>query len=146
MKATTEALSAVGTEYLRAWNSLYDEEAAGRADVCRGGNMFIASGRTFREYSEWLFDVLARVRKACGDKPDTDANMRRYCAFMGERLLSVYIQANALPCKGVPVRYKRWWLPLVRTMVRWMHINKDSHLYIQFRNHFGYSSQYHRTE
>ncbi len=132
--------------YYKAWNKLYDEKAAGRYNACRGGNMFITTGDVFHKYCTWLFDLLENMRDSIGDKPEVDRNMRRYCAFMGERLLSVYIEANNLPVLGVKVRFKKWWLPYVRAIVKTLNINRESKIYIFLSKRFGYHSQYSRKE
>lgn len=72
MTAAIIALTESGEKYINAWNRLFDEVARGRAAVNRGGNMFIADGKTFKEFCEWLFDVLGSVRKQVGDKPEVD--------------------------------------------------------------------------
>lgn len=138
MKALTKA----GERYIDAWNRLFDDVARGRGAVNRGGNMFIASGRTFKEYCLWLFTVLADLRQYVGDKPDVTPGWRRYCAYIGERLLSVYIEANKIPALGVPMRYKKWWLPYVRLIANTFNLNRESKLYTILRNRFGYKSQY----
>lgn len=128
------------------WNQLYDEEAAGRGEFCRGGNMFITTGATFNSYCSWLFDILADVRKIIGDSQNSDANMKRYCAFMGERLLSVFIKTYNIPVSSVEIRYKEWWLPYVRKVVKLLHINRNTNFYKFLKKKFGYSSQYGRKE
>ena len=107
--------------------------------------MFITSGRVFKDYCFWLFDILTKMRAMVGDKPDVGANMRRYCAFMGERLLSVYIEFYKLPVKGVSVRYKRWWLSYIRPIISVLRINRTSSIYLLFKKKYGYNSQYHNT-
>lgn len=128
------------------WNKLYDEEAAGRGNVCRGGNMFITTGHTFKSYCSWLFDILFELRKMVGDSPNSDANMKRYCAFMSERLLSVFIKTYKIHSLSVDIRYKEWWLPYVRKIVKYLHINRNSDFYKLMKMKFGYSSQYGRKE
>ena len=133
-----------GQDLYTTWNKLYDNEAAARKESCRGGNMFITTGAVFRDYCTWLFDILSEMRKIVGDRPNADANMRRYCAFMGERLLSVYIEYNRLPVKGVNVRYKEWWLSSTRFVINKLNVNKDSRLYSFLKQKFGYKSLYNR--
>ena len=126
----------------RAWRTLYDNEAASKGKTCRGGNMFITTGKVLNEYCEWLFSVLIEMRSIVGDKSETDAYMRRYCAFMGERLLSVYIEFNNIPAKGVRIRYKKWWLMIIRPVVNILHINQGSSLYLKLKKLGGYESSY----
>lgn len=131
-------------ELYTTWDKLYDDEAAAKGAFCRGGNMFITSGHVFKDYCSWLFDILTKMRAIVGDKPNTDANMRRYCAFMGERLLSVYIESHKLPVKEVPIRSK-WWLNYIRPIVKFLKINRNSSIYLFLRKRYGYNSQYHRA-
>ena len=91
VEAWTEALD---KKYLETYSQLFDSTARSIGNTCRGGNMFIAKGKTFKEYCEWLFEICKYVRTKVGDKTDSDANMKRYCAFCGERMLSVYIVAK----------------------------------------------------
>ena len=63
---------------------------------------------------------------------------------MGERLLSVYIEYNRLPVKGVNVRYKEWWLSSTRFVINKLNVNKDSRLYSFLKQKFGYKSLYNR--
>jgi len=142
VEAITSLLKEYWPAYYEVWNRQYDETAAGRYAVCRGGNMFITTGRIFHEYCTWVFDVLKMMRACIGGKNGNDANMHRYCAFMGERLLSVYIEVNQLSVMGVKIRYKKWWLPYARTIVRSLNINKKNRIYILLRKYLGYTSQY----
>lgn len=83
IQCLVEILKSKYPECYVAWNELYDEEAAGRGEVCRGANMFICKGATFNAYCAWLFEVLASYRVTVGESTYSDANMKRYCAFMG---------------------------------------------------------------
>lgn len=139
-------LEETGPEYIAAWHKLYDERAAGRGYVCRGGNMFICTESTFRDYAEWLFGVLAALRRRVGDKPQVEPNMRRYCAFIGERLLSVYIEAHHRPALGVDMRLARWWITYLGRIRRALHIDNASWLARNLSRPLGYRSQYGRTQ
>ena len=132
--AAVVALTESGEKYINAWNKLFDEVARGRAAVNRGGNMFITDGKTFNEFCAWIFEVLGSVRKQVGDKPEVEASWRRYCAYIGERLLSVYIEANQLPSLGVPMRFQKWWLPYVRAIANKFKLDRQSKLYIALSN------------
>lgn len=128
--------------YYKACDKLYDNEFASRYANCRGGNMLICNGDTFKLYCSWLFSVLKGVRIKVGDKPDADKYWKRYCAYMGERLLSVYIEANQLPNLGVDVRLKKWWIPYLAKVRKALHINKDNAVYQAIYNKLGYKSSY----
>lgn len=128
--------------YFSVWTELYDEDAAGRSEVCRASNMFITTYAEFELYCNWLFDILFKMRNALGDKPDADRNMRRYCAFMGERLLSVYLQTNNKSVLSVEMRYKKWWIPYLGKIRRLLNINKASKFYKFMKEKLGYKSSY----
>ena len=139
VKAWEEALD---KKHLEVYRHLFDSTARSLGETCRGGNMFIAKGKVFKDYCEWLFGICKHMRETIGDKTGSDANMKRYCAFCGERMLSVYIVANNLPNIGVNIRYKKWWLPYVRTVIKKLKINRTNFLYKYLRKYFGYNSQY----
>lgn len=144
VEAVINLLKENGKKQYEAWNKLYDNKAAAKAETCRGGNMFITSGAVFHDYCIWLFDILGRMRKVIGDKPDVDVNMRRYCAYMGERLLSVYIEYKGLSTYDAQIRYKKWWLTYLRPIINKYDINKNNAIYIFLKRIFGYNSQYNR--
>lgn len=129
-------------EYYRIWSEFYDEEAAGKGNVCRGANMFITTYAEYDEYCRWLFDILFKMRDIVGDKSETERNMRRYCAYMGERLLSVYLETNGKTVRSVKIKYKKWWLPYLRRIRDALGIDRKSRLYMMLRNKFGYRSSY----
>ena len=106
------------------------------------GNMMIRRGDALDAYCSWLFSLLAKVRTIVGDKPDSDAYWRRYCAFMGERLLSVYIEANHLPVLGVEERLKKWWIKPLGKIRRIFGISRSNKLFNNIYNRIGYRSSY----
>lgn len=128
--------------YYDSWFRLYDATAASLYDSCRGGNTFITTGRQFKLYCEWLFPIMSEMRCQIGDKLDSDAYWKRYCAYMGERLLSVYIEANGLPALGVKYQYKKWWIPILGKVRRMMGISKDAFVYKYLHSYLGYHSSY----
>lgn len=65
------------------------------------GNMFVASWKTFDQYSEWLFKILFETEKRVRLSPYD--YQRRVFGFMAERLLDVYCYHNQLRMKRVPV-------------------------------------------
>lgn len=140
--AWCHSLSTFGGHYIDAFHFLYDDKAEAKGEVCRGGNMFIANGITFKKYCEWLFGICNKVREEVGDKSNVEPNMRRYCAYCGERMLAVYIYANNLPALGIKRRYKKWWLPFIRSIVKFFNINRNSIVYKYLSKKYGYVSQY----
>ena len=83
------------TGYLEAWDAIYDETGASlggkKNSYCM--QMFYADKQSFLDYCDFLFRVLFQVREQIGDC-DRPAYHKRYCAFLGERLLSVYLLRN----------------------------------------------------
>lgn len=141
VSATVEVLKKNRIDY-EAWNRLYDEQAAGRSKSCYSCNMFIANGKEFKEFCCWLFPILAQMVEIVGDKPDVEPNLRRYCAFIGERLLSVYVEARKRPVLCVDKRIKEWWLEYFYPMLQLFHPNKENRFYRYLAKHFGSGSSY----
>lgn len=140
--AILEILQHKFKEEYRVWEILYDKEAASIGCTCRSANMFITSGRIFKDYCCWLFSILEEMRQKVGDKPSVDPYMRRYCAYMGERLLAVYIESRTIPVKGVSIKYKKWWIPILGKLRRAIGISRNSALYKILYDTFGVKSQY----
>ena len=124
------------------WNKLYDNKAEAKGKYCRGGNMFITSGKVFKEYCEWLFSLLNEMRHRIGDKPEVRSYMRRYCAFMGERLLSVYIESKEIPTLDVDLKLKKWWIPILGKIRKCIFISNKNWLYRFLDRKLGNKSQY----
>ena len=139
--ATVNALKRNPQDYV-AWCKHYDERAATRNPTCYGCNMFITTGKNFKEYCSWLFDILMEIRARVGEKPDVSPYLRRYCAFIGERLLTVYVEARNLPVFPVSKRIREWWIPLIYPIVQALHINRDSCFFKYFSKRMGSGSSY----
>lgn len=56
-------------------------------------NMIITSKEIFDEYSKWLFDILAPADKTFNYEGLSSYHQRK-CGFIGERLLSVWVEKN----------------------------------------------------
>lgn len=67
-------------------------------------NMMIASNKIFDEYAEWVFDVLSYV-EANYSIDRLDAYDKRIFGFISELLLDVWIDANHLDYRELPVVY-----------------------------------------
>lgn len=88
--------------YYQTWSRIYDQNGASRN--CNGAQLFITTYSEFNRYCDFLFGVLFKLRKKVGDS-SADRYYRRYCAFMGERLLSVYINTVEAKVKEYPLKY-----------------------------------------
>lgn len=64
-------------------------------------NMFIMPAERFKEYSEWLFNILFTVEQRV--TISSDPVQARVFGYMSERLLNVYIHHNKLKVKYVPI-------------------------------------------
>lgn len=89
--------AAVETVKRRTWVHIY--------------NMFIMKREIFDRYCQWLFDILFQVEAAV-DISAYNAYDSRVFGFLGERLLDVYLEANHIPYREVPVMFmeKQNWL------------------------------------
>ena len=65
-------------------------------------NMFIAREKTFNDYSQWLFDVLAKVEERTNVE-SYDPQRKRLYGYLSEVLLNVYIEKHNLKPKYVKV-------------------------------------------
>lgn len=128
-------------DYYLNWTKQYDSHGEAHDNVCMGGSMFITRYSDFRLYCEWLFDVLFKLRKQIGNSVENKYKAR-YCAYMAERLLSVYLATNKSIVKSVPMGYKRWWIPFCKKCVKILHLNKSSALYRNITTLIGYKSSY----
>lgn len=88
---------AVETAKRRTWVHIY--------------NMFIMKREILDDYCQWLFDILFQV-EARLDTSGYSAYDKRVFGFLGERLLDVYLEANGIPYREVPVMFmeKQNWL------------------------------------
>lgn len=88
---------AVETAKRRTWVHIY--------------NMFIMKRDVFDAYCQWLFDILFQV-EAQLDISSYSVYDKRVFGFLGERLLDVYLEANRIPYREVPVMFmeKQNWL------------------------------------
>lgn len=83
--------------YYIAWKNLYDKKghSLNNQANCSTSQMFITNGIEFDNYCNFLFGVLIKLNNKIGSVSRNSYD-KRYCAFMGERLLSVYITANKI--------------------------------------------------
>lgn len=76
---------------LESWDALYERNGASRSENCSNCETFYAGAKEFDAYCSFLFDVLFRVKERIGEV-DRPPYHKRYLAFLGERLLSVYLR------------------------------------------------------
>ena len=74
-------------------------------------NMFIMRREVLDGYCAWLFDVLGHVEESL-DTTGYSAYDKRVYGFISELLLDVYLEANGIPYREVPVMFmeKQNWL------------------------------------
>jgi hypothetical protein len=70
-------------EYLESYDFIMNGK------ILSAFNMFITREAIFKEYSEWLFNILFEVEKRI--IISEDSYQRRVFGFMGERLLNVFV-------------------------------------------------------
>ena len=67
-------------------------------------NMFLMKREVFDGYCQWLFDILFQVEKTL-DISAYSAYDKRVFGFLSERLLDVYLEANGIAYREVPVMF-----------------------------------------
>lgn len=74
-------------------------------------NMFIMKKDIFDSYCQWLFDILFEIERQV-DLSGYSQYDRRVFGFVSERLLDVYLEANGISYREVPVMFmeKQNWL------------------------------------
>lgn len=95
IKIIRDVIRSCYPNYYDAWIQLYDEDGSSKIENCSNCELFYLGQREFEAYCEFLFGVLFKVRSIIGDV-NRPPYHKRYCAFLGERLLSVYLLANKL--------------------------------------------------
>lgn len=81
---------AIDTMKKRTWTHIY--------------NMFLMKRDIFDGYCRWLFDILFQVERKL-DISRYSAYDRRVFGFVAERLLDVYLEANGISYKELPVMF-----------------------------------------
>ena len=100
-----EVLKKSYPDYYKSFQRLYNSDGSTlkNRNNCTG-QMFFTSGEQFKKYCDFLFAVLFDVFEKVG-KVDRPAYHKRYLAFLGERLLAVYLDCNSIPCIEVKSLY-----------------------------------------
>ena len=118
-------------KYYDAWKCLYDSEGSSKdgAMNCSTCEMFFTKRDEFYAYCEFLFGVLTDVKRIVGEV-DREPYHKRYLAFLGERLLSVYLLAESKKVQYIPINpYRK---PVDRILVKLInifHVNQNSGFY-----------------
>lgn len=128
-------------EYYITWLKIYRKD--GSSYACNNAQLFITTGKWFNKYCLFLFDVLKQMRQIIGNRTGSPYDVR-YCAFMGERLLTVFIITNNLKYKEYHIRYANKTINIGRKIARILHINKNSSFYIKLQKKYGAKSSYKR--
>ena len=67
-------------------------------------NMMIMKREIFDDYCTWLFDILSELENRLDISAYSDYNKRIY-GFISERLLDVFLEANRISYKELPVMF-----------------------------------------
>lgn len=95
---TREIIKEQQPEYLDSFDAVFT------GNRLHSFNMMITRWGIFDEYMRWLFPILFELEKR-SDFPKNDPYQKRLCAFMAERLQSVWMNHNELKIKELPVIY-----------------------------------------
>lgn len=82
--------AAVAAMKKRTWTHIY--------------NMFLMKREIFDGYCQWLFEILFEVERRL-DTSSYSQYDKRVFGFISERLLDVYLEANGIPYREVPVMF-----------------------------------------
>ncbi|MEE1296281.1 MAG: DUF4422 domain-containing protein [Bifidobacterium sp.] len=96
LEITRQVLQGRHPQYVAAFDSLMESHSL------TAYNMFVMDRERFDAYMSWLFDVLGEVERRT-DVKDYDSYNQRLYGFLSERLLNVWVNANALRAKRYPV-------------------------------------------
>ena len=102
-KIFVEVINDMYPEYYDYFKKIYGEY--GESDCCNTLNMYITTVEEFDKYCEFLFDILAEIRRRIGDNEKHKYD-QRYCAFFAERILTWYLLVNKKRIKEVKVKRK----------------------------------------
>ena len=81
-------------DYYVYWKETYNLDGSSKEDNnCYNCEMFYTTYKEFNTYCEFLFGILFDVYKIIGEVDRTPYH-KRYLAFLGERLLTIYLKKN----------------------------------------------------
>lgn len=114
------------TSYYSVWKELYNSNGESKTENCVNCEMFYTSVEEFNNYCKFLFGVLFKVFEVIGDV-DREPYHKRYCAFLGERLLSVYLIKNNKTQYNVLIRDKsNIFVDFLRKVSRILKLDRNS--------------------
>ena len=96
IELTKEILASHFPSYLPAYEKVMNSTKAHRF------NMFIMKQEIFHDYGDWLFTILFELENRLGTSDDA---YKRLYGYVSERLLDVYLEANQLAYKELPVMF-----------------------------------------
>ena len=118
-------------KYYEAWKELYDSAGASKngSKNCCCCELFFAKRDDFYSYCQFLFSVLFDVKSIVGEV-DRVPYHKRYLAFLGERLLSVYLLAESKQVQYVPVMpYRKPFARILNKSLDLFHIDRNNPVY-----------------
>ena len=89
LDAAGRALKKLYPQYTKAYEQAMD------GSIFYGGNLFVTSLTIFKDYSEWLFSILAEAGEEI-DVSHYDQYQRRIFGFLSEQMFYIYSLANGL--------------------------------------------------
>lgn len=94
-------------QYLDAWSETYKHDGSSiLSGNCHGGELFYATKKEFDRYCEFLFSILFSVWEIEGEV-ERPVFHKRYIAFLGERMLSVYLRYYKKGFREIDAKYYR---------------------------------------
>ncbi|SET16213.1 protein of unknown function [[Clostridium] aminophilum] len=128
--------------YFDALRRLYRDDGSG--SQCNATNMFITSSGQMHEYCCVLFKICRDLREEVGNT-DHKRSDQRYCAFMAERFLSVYLETHHLPRLEVDVcrsSLALYWLRKIAKSagfsMAWKPVKEAEQLLFRYSRHSSY--------
>ncbi|MCM1262517.1 MAG: DUF4422 domain-containing protein [Butyrivibrio sp.] len=91
-------------EYCNSLFKIYSDD--GSSNSCNPANMFITSKEEFTKYCKFVFGVCAELRLRIGNNQKPKYH-KRYCAFLSERLLSIYLDTWNRNARETKMQYSR---------------------------------------
>ena len=130
IKVLEEVLEKSFPDYFEYWKQLYNHDGSSRDNgkTCVNCEMFFTTGNELERYCSFLFGVLFPVRHVIGNVERPDYH-KRYCAFLGERLLSVYLLKNHCRVRNVYIAsHQPPFIALLRKTSRLIGLNPEGSL------------------